>query len=71
MKVTCERCSGDGPPTADRGAATTESTAIYRIEKMDCPTEEALIRDRLARLAGITRLDFNLIQHASSVWPTR
>ena len=28
---------------------------------MDCPTEEARIPDTLARLAGITRLDFNLI----------
>ena len=62
MKVTCEGCSGDGPPTAGRAAATTESTVVYRIDKMDCPTEERLIRDKLAGLAGIGAMEFNLVQ---------
>lgn len=53
--------------SADSGVATIESIATYRIENMDCPTEESLIRDRLARLAGITRLDFNLIQRELTV----
>ena len=62
MKVTCEGCSGDGPPAAGRAAATTESTVVYRIEKMDCPTEERLIRDKLAGLAGIGAMEFSLMQ---------
>jgi Cd2+/Zn2+-exporting ATPase len=62
MSVTCESCSGDGPPTAGRVAATTESTVVYRIEKMDCPTEERLIRDKLAGLAGIGAMEFSLMQ---------
>jgi Cd2+/Zn2+-exporting ATPase len=62
MKATCEDCSGDGLVTADRVAAMTESTAIYRIDKMDCPTEEALIRGKLAGLAGIGAMEFNLVQ---------
>jgi len=37
------------------------SRVRYRIDKMDCPTEEALIRHRLEPMAGILRLDFNLL----------
>jgi Cd2+/Zn2+-exporting ATPase len=33
----------------------------YRIDKMDCPTEERLIRRRLESMPGIVRLDFNLL----------
>ena len=33
----------------------------YRIENMDCPTEEALIRDRLGRMPGISGLEFDLM----------
>lgn len=40
---------------------------VYRIENMDCPTEEALIRDKLGKLAGITGLDFNLMQRTLTV----
>ncbi len=32
------------------------------IAKMDCPTEEALIRGKLAKIAGIGALEFNLMQ---------
>ena len=34
--------------------------ALYRIENMDCPTEESLIRKKLEPMDGITGLDFNL-----------
>lgn len=33
-----------------------------RIEQMDCPTEEKLIRDKLANQKGISNLQFNLLQ---------
>ena len=33
----------------------------YRIENMDCPTEEALIRDKLSRMPGVLGLEFDLI----------
>ena len=33
----------------------------YRIENMDCPTEEALIRDKLSRLPGVLGLEFDLM----------
>ncbi|MDR3669964.1 MAG: heavy metal translocating P-type ATPase [Holophaga sp.] len=39
----------------------------YRIDHMDCPTEEKLIRGRLGRMAGIARLDFNLLERELTV----
>ena len=39
----------------------------YRIDNMDCPTEEALIRKKLASLDGIVALDFNLMQRVLNV----
>jgi Cd2+/Zn2+-exporting ATPase len=36
--------------------------ALYHIENMDCPTEEALIRKKLGSMNGVTGLDFNLMQ---------
>ncbi len=41
--------------------------AVYRIENMDCPTEETLIRDRLGKLEGVLGLEFNLMQRRLSV----
>ncbi len=52
-----ETVSGGGLPLLDTGEKT-----ILRIEKMDCPTEEALIRAKLAGIVGIHALDFNLLQ---------
>lgn len=39
----------------------------YRIVKMDCPTEERLIRNRLEPMPGIVRLDFNLLARELTV----
>jgi Cd2+/Zn2+-exporting ATPase len=39
-------------PTAQAPPTTGSAQAVYRIENMDCPTEEALIRSKLAGLAG-------------------
>lgn len=38
-----------------------------RIEQMDCPTEERLITDRLARQPGIEALQFNLMQRVLTI----
>ena len=48
-------------------SAPGASRLTYRIENMDCPTEEALIRDRLVKLQGVTGLEFNLMQRVLSV----
>lgn len=41
-------------------------TAI-RIMQMDCPTEEAILRKKLGRMAGVTGMDFNLVQRVLTV----
>ncbi|MGF6550708.1 heavy metal translocating P-type ATPase [Paraburkholderia youngii] len=41
-------------------------TAI-RILQMDCPTEEALIRKKLARMPDVRSMDFNLMQRVLTV----
>ncbi|QNP50209.1 heavy metal translocating P-type ATPase [Diaphorobacter aerolatus] len=39
----------------------------YRIENMDCPTEEALIRDKLGKVPGVGGLEFNLVQRTLGI----
>jgi Cd2+/Zn2+-exporting ATPase len=45
-------------------------TAKYRIENMDCPTEERLIRNKLGGMAGVVGLDFNLMNRVLDVHHT-
>ncbi|HBQ3381243.1 TPA: heavy metal translocating P-type ATPase [Klebsiella pneumoniae] len=54
-------------PTAPAPLATGSAQAVYRIENVDCPTEEALIRSKLAGLAGVAGLEFNLMQRTLAV----
>lgn len=54
-------------PTAPAPLATGSAQAVYRIENMDCPTEEVLIRSKLAGLAGVAGLEFNLMQRTLAV----
>ncbi len=44
--------------------------AAYRIDAMDCPTEETLIRNRIGGMAGVAALDFNLMQRVLTVHHT-
>ncbi|WP_256675840.1 heavy metal translocating P-type ATPase [Pseudomonas sp. R5(2019)] len=39
----------------------------FRIEAMDCPTEQTLIQDKLGKLAGIEQLEFNLVNRILGV----
>lgn len=41
--------------------------SVYRIQKMDCPTEERLIRNKLEPMSGIHELRFNLMQRELTV----
>lgn len=40
---------------------------VFHIENMDCPTEEALIRQKLPNTPGVASLDFNLIKRNLTV----
>ena len=42
----------------------------FLIEKMDCPTEEGMIRNRLGSMQGIEKLDFNLMARVLTVTHT-
>jgi len=39
----------------------------YRISNMDCPTEEALIRNRLERIPQVAKLEFDLLDRVLTV----
>ena len=41
--------------------------AVFLIQKMDCPTEEKLIRDRFRTMNGVLGLEFNLMQRTLTV----
>lgn len=41
---------------------------VFRIAKMDCPSEEALIRMKLDGLEGIRSLDFDIANRRLTVW---
>ncbi|MBU2602594.1 MAG: heavy metal translocating P-type ATPase [Actinobacteria bacterium] len=63
----CNDLSCGGPiqltPEPTSPALSAESVrTVLAIAKMDCPTEEAMIRGKLTGMAGIEGLDFNLIQ---------
>ncbi|MFJ2321401.1 heavy metal translocating P-type ATPase [Pseudomonas sp. NPDC087817] len=42
----------------------------FRIEAMDCPTEQTLIQNKLGKLAGVEQLEFNLINRVLGVTHT-
>lgn len=54
-------------PFLSAGAAVGSAEAVFLIQKMDCPTEEKLIRDRFKNMAGIVGMQFNLIQRELTV----
>jgi Cd2+/Zn2+-exporting ATPase len=58
---TC--CAPDLTPTPKRVEAPPSGTQAvrWRIQQMDCPTEESLIRRKLGDVPGVDRLDFNLL----------
>ena len=60
----CQSSCGCSSPATPQPSTSSVggNKAVFHIENMDCPTEEALIRKRLATVEGIAGLDFNLIQ---------
>ena len=72
-------CSSDAPAAASNAATTSsvdrtlaaqesketaELRTVLSIAGMDCPTEEALIRNKIGDMPGVNTLEFNLIQRA-------
>ena len=59
------KCSATATTTVN--AMVGSRLSSFRIEQMDCPTEQTLIQDKLSKLAGIDKLDFNLINRVLGV----
>ncbi|HCR12687.1 MAG TPA: cation transporter, partial [Solidesulfovibrio sp.] len=51
----------DGPPPA------SARSDVFRIEAMDCPTEEAMLRKALGGMPGVAGLRFNLLSRELTV----
>ena len=65
---TCHAaCNAAKPPPSSATAPENTQAARYRIDQMDCPTEEGLIRKRLEGMNGIVRLDFDLLRRELTV----
>ena len=63
-------CSAaEGPSVIKLSAAPTAGARLssFRIEAMDCPTEQTLIQNKLGKLAGVQQLEFNLINRVLGV----
>jgi Cd2+/Zn2+-exporting ATPase len=58
------------PPLSRDALPADAEMARYRIEAMDCPTEETLIRNKLGNMAGVAALEFNLMQRVLTVHHT-
>ncbi|MBI5536049.1 MAG: cadmium-translocating P-type ATPase [Deltaproteobacteria bacterium] len=56
-----------GARPAPLGDARAASRAVFRIDKMDCPTEEATIRKRLSAVEGVVGLEFNLMTRTLTI----
>ncbi len=49
-------------PLAEATTATNGTRTVVRIDGMDCPTEENLIRGKFTSFPGVIGLEFNLLQ---------
>ena len=64
-------CSHDSAPasvTIDGASDAEGQLSSFRIEAMDCPTEQTLIQNKLDKMKGIQKLEFNLINRVLGVW---
>lgn len=70
-----ECCTPSALPAAQPAAETptrgddrgVPGLAVVAIQKMDCPTEERLIRDKLQSFPGVEELSFNLLRRELTV----
>jgi Zn2+/Cd2+-exporting ATPase len=63
-------CSSKAAPSVvNVGKAPTDGARLssFRIEAMDCPTEQTLIQNKLGKLQGVQQLEFNLINRVLGV----
>ena len=64
-RKSCQPADGQSRPATPLAASLPTSSAtraVYHIPAMDCPMEEALIRNKLADIPGVVGLEFNLMR---------
>ncbi|MGH8353590.1 MAG: cation transporter, partial [Pseudomonas sp.] len=63
-------CCGPASDASIIGSTATRTGLLssFRIDQMDCPTEEALIRGKLLKMPKVHDLDFNLMKRTLGVW---
>lgn len=63
----CSAAAGPAVLQMTEPSSSGAQLSRFRIEAMDCPTEQSLIQDKLGKLAGIEQLEFNLINRVLGV----
>ena len=53
--------------TLTQATSANARLSTFRIEAMDCPTEQTLIQNKLGKMAGVQQLEFNLINRILGV----
>ena len=56
------------PSDASKAPPAGARLSRFRIEQMDCPTEQGLIEARLGKLSGVHTLEFHLLSRVLGVW---
>ncbi len=56
------------PSDASKAPPAGARLSRFRIEQMDCPTEQGLIEARLGKMPGVHTLEFNLLSRVLGVW---
>jgi len=64
----CSTASGPAVVQFSSSPLSGAQLSSFRIEQMDCPTEQTLIQNKLGKLAGVQMLEFNLINRMLGVW---
>lgn len=60
-------CGGTPAVPVQTNTLPLAKVLMLRIDKMDCPTEEALIQKKLGKLDGVEALEFNLMQRRLTI----
>ncbi|MCP1521087.1 Cd2+/Zn2+-exporting ATPase [Pseudomonas migulae] len=66
---SCCSSKAAAPSLIKLGETSTANARLssFRIDAMDCPTEQTLIQNKLGKLAGVQQLEFNLINRVLGV----
>lgn len=67
QSACCAKVQPEQEPVTKAASHDAQWHSLYHIPKMDCPSEERLIRLALQDLDGIVQLEFDLAQHQLAI----